>query len=485
MNGLEVAIRLDTEDFLTPESDLALGHILDVLEGHGARATFPLVGAKLRSWQAGGRGDLVARLRRQAVGYHSDTHSLHPTIAEELAPLAWPEACAAFARRERAGFALVAESFGPPCCFTQPGGNWTAAAPAVLRGWGVPLDFSEAWNSYLDAGPAPCRYGGLLHWSAPVPAPKPFLSGLPDNLPAALRLVEAALGAPERGAEPLLIVAHPTELCTTAFWDAVNFAAGRMPPRAQWRAAPLRPRQEWEAAVGALDAYLGHLERLGATFVTAPDLTPRHRDLASGAQLSPAELSALCGLVAAEFGPVRRGDLALSAAEVFGLLVEALAAAGEGPASPGPGAALAIRPYDGPAAAPPEPPRAASAGRAALVTAARWSRAALRGCGCVPNAVPLGRAVVAPATFAGAAASLLAHPEAGEAPLCAYPPVWEAVVKAPERLHWDWPVFPAGFRPLGLWEMARWQAWTWKPAPRDPRPTAAGESLPWLPVRPG
>ena len=34
---------------------------------------------------------------------------------------------------------------------------------------------------------------------------------------------------------------HPCEWATTAFWDGVNFGDGAMPPRHDWRPAPLRP----------------------------------------------------------------------------------------------------------------------------------------------------------------------------------------------------------------------------------------------------
>lgn len=458
MSDFEVAIRLDTEDFLTPESDRALERILDVLEAHGVRATFPVVGEKLRSWLRLGRGDLIGRLRRHAVGYHSDTHSLHPTIAEELAPLPWPEACAAFAARERDGYALVADTFGTPVCWTQPGGNWTAAAPAVVRGWGVPMDFSEGWNSYLDAGPAPCRYGGLLHWSAPVTAPKPFLSGLPGNLPAALEMVERWVQERSAGA-PLCIVAHPTELCTTDFWDAVNFGRGHMPPRAQWRAAPVRDAEGVEAATAALDAYIGGLLRLGGTFITAPDLVARYPDRAAGTAVPAAALRVLADVA----GSVRGAGLALSAAEVFALICTALGRWPDG-LPDGATGELPVRACDGPPEAPQGRSGPAVCGRAALVEAARWCDGHVAEHAHLPSVVPLSGGGVPPADFLLAAARLLGHPEEAEAPLRPHPAQWERVVKPPERLHWDWPVFPVDFRPVGLWEMARLQAWTWKPA---------------------
>lgn len=487
MRTFDVALRLDTEDFLTPQSDDALRRILDVLDAHAVLATFPVVGEKVRSWLRGGRADLIERLGRHAVGYHSDTHSLHPTIAEELAPLPWPEACAAFVAREREGYALVAETFGTPVCWTQPGGNWTAAALAVVRGWGVPMDFSEGWNSYLDAGPAPCRYEGLMHWSAPVTAPKPFLSGLPGNLLPALEMAERRVVDRTHGEAPLCIVAHPTELCTTAFWDAVNFGGGRMPPRAEWRSAPVRDAESVEAATAALDAYIGGLLHLGATFITAPDLVACYPDRAVGMDLPAAPLRALARVVGVGPGAVRGAGLALSAAEVFALICAALTRWPDG-LPDGATGALPVRACDGPAESAPERAGPAVSGRAALVDAARWCDAHVANRAYLPSAVPLAGGSVPPADFLGAAARLLAHPEETETPLRRHPPHWERVVKPPERLHWDWPVFPPDFWPMGLWDMARLQAWTWKPAVPASEAVDWGAwagASPWRPVTPG
>ena len=462
---MEAALRFDTEDFLTPESDGALEALLDVLDRHGAAATFPLVAEKVRSWERLGRAGLLRRLRRHALGYHSATHSVHPTIAEELAPLSWEAAQEAFAAREAAGFAAVREACGSPACWTQPGGNWTAAALPVLRRWGVRFEFSEQWNSYLDFGGRPCRFAGLLHWSPPVRAPKPFLSALPDCLDVALDAARAAL---EAEAGPVCVVAHPTELCTTAFWDAVNFAAGRQAPREAWRPAPLRSAAEVAEAAAALDRYIGGLCAMGCRFVTAADLAERFPDRARGARLPRSEVAALAGCVVDRAGWAVRGGLSLSAAEVLDLVCRALAAPGA--------ASLEVRHRDGPAEAPPEGALQGPVARADLVVAAAWTAAFLEERGRVPAAVPVGRATAAPADLLAAAARALRDPDAAALELRAVPLPAEGCVKAPARLHWDWPVFAPGFAPFGLWRQARLQAWTLKPAlPEAP----AGPWRPW------
>lgn len=466
----EVAIRLDTEDFLTPASDDALASILDILGRHDATATFPLVAAKLRHWQRHRRDDLIERLHRHAVGYHSATHSLHPTIAEELAPLPWPEAQEAFRRREAEGLGEVQAVFGPAACWTQPGGNWTAAALPVLRSWGVPMEFSESWNSYLDVGDRPCHYGGLLHWSPPVSVPKPFLSGLPACLDQALGMVGASLADRRSDAPPVCIVAHPTELCTTAFWDAENFARGRMPDRSAWRAAPLRDPQAIATATEALDRFLGALKAMRVGFVTASDLAARYPDRARALRVPPAAFPALAACVRERAGWVTRGDLALSAAELLGLLAAAVSR---------PEAVSGVRWCDGPAEAAPPDCVTGSVSRPDLLAAARWCDRWIGERHALPSAVPCARGALAPADLLAALAQLILEPATDAVPIRPTPVAAAQYVKPPARLHWDWPIFPEGFAPFGLWEQARLQSWTFKPAcPHDGRQGA------WAPAQP-
>ena len=471
MAAAEVALRLDTEDFLTPASDDALLAILDILEAHGATATFPLVARKLEAWQQKPDGGvLCARLSRHAVGYHSATHSLHPTIAEEAADLTWLQAQAAFEARESAGFARVRAAFGPPACYTQPGGNWTASALPVLRRWGIPCEYSEDWNSYIDCGATPVHYAGLLHWSAPVAAPKPFLSALPAGLGPALEQVRAALTARSCDDPPVNVVAHPTELCTTAFWDAVNFGRGRMPPPKEWRPAPTRSRAEVAAATAAFDSYIHTLRREGVQFVTIRDVVVRHPDRTAGLRLDAAELQTLAPPLCNAAVPLQRGDAALSAAEALYLLCRGLTG------TPGP---LRVVPCDGPSDPPPPAP-SGSASRVAILTAAAALQRFVEVQGRLPATVTVGRTAVGPADLLGAVSRAVVDPRVANLPWQPCPLLAAGCIKPPERLHWDWAVFPAEFRPLRLWEAARLQAWTLRPAPRaDARRTGSWQR--WLP----
>ena len=441
----EILLRFDTEDPYTPESDQALERILGLLAEFGLRATFPITGDKLRALRRRGRRDLIRALAAHDVGYHSDTHSVHPTLAEELRTLEWEKGVEAFGAREEAGAFLVGDVFGGIACYTQPGANWVPHAFPWLRRWGVPCHYGESWNAYVHHGSRPFFFGGVLTWSAPVAAPKPFLSRLPGGLGRALAAVTDAAGT-----EPLNVVTHPTELCTTAFWDVVNFGGGAAPGPGARRPAPLRPEREFEAAVAALRTYLRVLVRRGFAFLTISDLVRRYPDRAGETMLP---VGPLAHALRSEAAPLVGEGAALSAAEVFAVLVEAVA--GEGRPS-----AVAYRYLDGPAGEPP----AALRGRvspAELLAAARWCRERLCSTGRVPCSIPLAGGEAAPADFLAACAAMLR----GEEPVLS-PVALRAAdrVRPSAELHWDWPVFPAGFTAPGLRAATVLQAWTWKPA---------------------
>lgn len=274
MTEVLVSLRFDTEDFVTPESNDALLELARGLAARRIRATFPLVAEKLDFLVRLGRREVLAALREHAVGYHSATHSRHPTIAEELNELSWEEGVAAFGRREEAGFYRVAEFFGRlPLCYTQPGANWVAEAFTWLRRWGVPLYYGEEWNSYLRPADLPYRYQGVQTWAARVPASKPFFTALPGRTQEAYEEMAAAYRRlVERGGGVLHLVAHPTELVTYEFWDAVNFAGGRNPVEPLCRPR-LRPGDEARRALAAFWDYLEGLGRLpGVRFIDAEEL---------------------------------------------------------------------------------------------------------------------------------------------------------------------------------------------------------------------
>src|SRR5262245_51668020 len=77
-----VILWFDTEDYLLPADDDASKRLAEMLTKRNIRATFKLVGEKVRVLERRGRRDVIAALKKHCIGYHSDFHSVHPTPSE-------------------------------------------------------------------------------------------------------------------------------------------------------------------------------------------------------------------------------------------------------------------------------------------------------------------------------------------------------------------------------------------------------------------
>lgn len=462
MKEVAVLIRFDTEDFLTPESDAAALAIADLLTNSGARATFPVTAWKVRALRDRDRRDVLAALGRHDVGFHSTSHSLHPTIAEELETTPDGDAAAAFERREGEGMGEVAAAFGRALsCYTQPGANWVTEASTALHRWGIPLHFGEDWNAYVDVAGRPFYIGGTLHFSGAVACPKPFLSQLPGAADDALALVETAIGSARDGSGDVglvNVVAHPTELVTEVFWDAVNFGGGVNREARDWSPPPVRPAADVRAALEAFSAYVQRLRALpGVTFWGAGDLVRAFPDVTPGVLFDHGDaVRTAASFATGRIGAVAVRGTTLSPAEAVVLICRDLGALEEGRQLSS--ARLdTVQPCYLPEPDDGEPrveAKALLAGARSLAAGGAW---------------PVQVAGLPMTAAAGALANLLlARLAQGDWPDTVDVPHGELLtrrwVRPEDKLHWDWAIFRPGFRAPRLRQRALAASWALRPA---------------------
>ncbi len=79
-----VVFWFDCEDFIAPESDDTLKRLVEILSANNVRGVFKLVGEKLRTLEKRRGLDVIEALKHHEIGYHTDYHSVHPTVAEYL-----------------------------------------------------------------------------------------------------------------------------------------------------------------------------------------------------------------------------------------------------------------------------------------------------------------------------------------------------------------------------------------------------------------
>ncbi len=419
----DLFLRFDVEDWLTPAADWALEHILDELERVGARANFAIVGLKARALAERGRTDLLQRMARLGtIGFHSYSHSLHPTLAEELEPMSREAAESRFVEREAVGVGELQNGGVSPVFFTQPGANWV---PEVLeRGpeLGLRAFISESWNTYLHPTRTLYWYGRVLYWSPPVDVPKGLLFRLPTGAEEAVGEAAQALSA----GGPAMVVTHPTELVTRYFWDQDNFGGGMT--RHPLVAGPALPATDWDGKLRGFRRYVDGLHALQARYVTVDDWLSRVRP-AGPVAVDRATLSE--ALATRGLDALFTGDDWLSAAEA--VLAAALLAES-------PGGAVSV------------PRLLAPSGTIADTDSADALLEKVRRDGRLPERVGEWHIAAWAPRFLGRTT--------GVTPPLRFP---ERVRPAAEQ-HWDWPIFRPGFTAERLLEEARRQAWTLKPA---------------------
>lgn len=424
----DIFLRFDVEDWLTPASDWALARILEELDRVGARANFAVVGLKARALVGRGRGDLLRQMKSLgSVGFHSYSHSVHPTLAEDLEPREREDAERRFLEREAPGVDALKEAGTPPVFFTQPGANWIPEVLECGPELGLHAFISEAWNTYL----VPSRHvywlGRTLYWSPPVDAPKGLLFRLPAGKDAAVGEVAAAL----QSGGPAMVVTHPTELITSHFWDQDNFGYGTT--RTPAIAGPTLPAAFWDQKLRGVRDYLGGIQALKPRFVTVDDW------LSSVNPAGPVDVdrkSLMEGLKTHGLGPLPVGDAWLSAGEAVAaaaLLAESAGGAVSVPRLLAPSGTIVERD--------------AAAGLLAMI-----------------------RVGARPPERVGALDLAEWAPGFLEKTLGVRPVVrFSDFVRPADEQHWDWPIFPPGFTAPRLLQEARRQAWTLKPAVlRDP-----------------
>lgn len=462
-----VVLWFDTEDYILPQSDDAAKRVAELLTKQGVRATFKVVGEKARTLERRGRQDVIEALDRHEIGYHSNTHSQHPTVAEYESKLDWEQGAGEFTRRERAGFEDIKRIFGKaPTCYGQPGSSWAPQAFPALKSWGVKVYLDDARQVGLDG--KPFWYGGLLNIFNLRYGTELHSNDEWSNLPQAKTDFAAAYkDLLSQGGGVVSIYFHPCEFIHREFWDAVNFAQGANPPREQWRLPPMKTSAEIERDFNYVDGLVSYMKSFPRVrFITASEALAVMADRAQGRAFSSDDIAEIASRVTPDVSFQVAKDYALTASEQFALLNDFVAASVR--RSPAPKIVLRETPYG------PDRGNNELAGNLDFPWD-QFSRTvldvedALKKTNQIPNFVWLGSTAVPPESYLVALAKtarvLAAH---------AGPP--QSITLAPARLAasryvaddskklWDWIIFPPGFDAPELMSLAKEQAWTLKPA---------------------
>ncbi len=478
---VHVILWFDTEDYILPASDDAAKRIAEILTDRNIRGTFKVVGEKARALERRGRRDVIDALRKHDIAYHTNFHSLHPTVAEYLACCGWADGVAEFIRREGSGARDVRRIFGVKVlsCYGQPGSSFAPQAFAALRELaiaprGVPCYVDEGNHVGLDG--KPFRFCGAItvyHMGANCTRMDLHEEGGLVRGIAAFRDIHRRLSA--EGGGLVSIYYHPCEWVHRAFWDGVNFARGANPLEAL-KKPPQRPAAETEAAFLRYEKYIDFMRSLpGVKFIAASDLPGIYPDPVRKEGLDAATIERLAREIVrsgkADVIEIDPGRV-LSAADQFAALLEYL---GKGLIEADNPDHVKVLEVLGPSEVPPAT-EVQEVTATDFFCAVRDVRNALRVRRQIPSPVFVGSKKVAPADFlvacAGVTIELMRRGVPGERvfqkPVAiprGTPVVAERYVAGDSPgLFGGWVIHRQGFRAPRLVEMTRLQAWTLKPA---------------------
>lgn len=321
----------DCEDFITPESDDALKRLAEILKANDVRGVFKLVGEKLRVLERRKRFDVIEALKHHEIGYHTNYHSVHPTVAEYLKDMDFEEGALEFLKREKEGVEDIRRVFKvTPSCYGQPGGAWAPQVYLALRMLGITtyLDFTD----FIDLDGGPFWYCGILN-ILNLTEPRGGVIGLNFEL-GTPGFIEKAINEFDRIYQRILdagkwgivsIFNHPCTLVTKEFWDAVNFSRGVNTPMDKLKMPELKSKDFIEAGYSDFDKFVRHVKsKPFVEVVTANDLQRLFEDKALNREFCEDEIAYLASnLTTISFREI--DGIYVSASEIFWLVTAGLA----------------------------------------------------------------------------------------------------------------------------------------------------------------
>jgi len=458
--GVMLVFSFDSEDYETPAADDAEKWWADAMRRHGFRASVQVVGELARTLRDRGKRDVIASMAGHEIGFHSNMHSAHPTWAEYLDGMGWDEGVAEVMRREAKGISDVEEIFGQhPSSWCKPGNSWGPQVAYAMKAMGVPV-FAD---SPFELAPGePLWYAGSLFLTYHI-AFDGYFAVPHDERPEKMKEDFLALCERHDG-KYLTMYTHPCRLFTKDFTD--TFRWGMNPPRSEWRPAPLRSREEIAQLQRDFEDFLGFVSGLkDVEPVTMGELYELYRP--SSPWLGPEELRELARDVGERLDYISVGGEYLSPAEIFGVVVWALARMGGGSLPEH----IPVRGLLGPKELSPSDVPSGTTSSEVVLEACREVDRTCTEEGAVPSEVKLGTGKVGPNSFLQAALQVLRKvlkdgppSEVRVKPVPELPAISEHPAFRNYRFRDTWSIFPEEFEGRNVLDTVRLQTWSVKPA---------------------
>ncbi len=459
---VSVIISFATEDFVTPETDDALGWLADELAERDIAGCFAMVGDKARALRERGRKDIIAKVAAHEIDYHGNDHHFFPPMAMTVEQMTWDEGVAWLLAHEAPGLTDLEGLFGQrPAAWVRTDGHWTAQVLCAFSLLGMRVYGLRAFG-----------YGDPALWSYMNMVSPAYSIGLDQYIreagsPAEL-LTAAALDferkAAEVGEDGLIVYGtHPCMWACETFYDLHNIKRrGRVPAKDKWRPAPLLPRWRNKRDRQFFGMWLDYLLESDVEFITYGQLADRC-DQPANEWLTRPQLAGLARQVRRRFGAAKIGGRFYNAAEILAALCWALARCDDGSLPP----RVPVRRPLGPVETPENLTKSLTVSTQPALAAAGKADVYISDHHRLPAQVTVGRNQLGPAQLLALAAEVyLAAAEGRKLGATRISPGPDCPREA-EQLG-DASIqsycLPKDYHPTRLLEQIRLQSWTMKPA---------------------
>lgn len=241
----KILLWYDVEDYITPETEEAFFSLLKMLDESGVKCTLKFCTKKYQQLKKHGRVDILSLAANHEFAFHMTDHSVHPLPSEYLDYMGFKQGAEAFEEREYDGFEALKKLSGQNLTsYGHPGVAWAPQVFPVLRKWGVPTYLDV--HDIVGINGQPFWFGGVLCYTKLNNLGHLVKDGSNGTMITAFNEMNTDC----TDTVFMSIYDHPHELCTTEFWDEINFADGRNPYT--YKPASLRKEGEQE---GLIDQY--------------------------------------------------------------------------------------------------------------------------------------------------------------------------------------------------------------------------------------
>ena len=210
----EVLISFDTEDFTNPRAADGIVALAKICREEGIPAQFEVVGLMAEALVKWGRKDAIAAIRRNLVGTHTWSHSVHPVTMERADIEDFAAAYKDLFVEERKSIETVKRTFGFPKVWgsVPPGNNEPYVASRVYADLGVTFDLGATYlgrdaEDIWFAGQRRIAYGYCFEFFRD-----------PDFVYDVDRILDE-LAEKRRFA----LFCHPNRVWAKKFWDGLNY----------------------------------------------------------------------------------------------------------------------------------------------------------------------------------------------------------------------------------------------------------------------